>query len=730
MSTSYNFNFPSNDNVKKTNSIKKTTTKSNILLGIDNTTIHIDENTGTLSFHGVLSSPRMSLNGWLYLPEELASQTEKEIPLTINHEEAKTSNPKICGTLKLKFNEDTWDLEYSAIANNKDAINGIKSKKYQHVSMTAEWDDADRLRGHYIPRNITTTHGSLVETPAVTTATVVTDSAYEICENGNCKLMKPIVIIPKNDSILNSSHIEIGKVTSMDRKTQTTKNDHFTGSATDEIQEITQIRESLNSEIENGNSTKEKQLSDLIEITGKTVEELESIICGQSDPSDETLESLKEYCNITSSDDDDDDEEKEEEEVKKSDDDDDDEEKEKKSKTDSKSTQVKKVKIRTDSTSTPQEITVKVDATDLNKAIKRIGTAITSQDKALGKIDSTTATNIIPTIAQKRKKFYDEINLQLRKTGKIDFDAVSKKMDAIGMTELGTTAGAQWLEDLTVVPRGLEASLRFTAQVVQIEKGAKEVHFTLMSTPTPVDGTAPNVPADLTHEITDIVATPVERVLKQRLTDQARRTTNVNLGNGIAITFKNSEVLDEDSKILEALDNIENKKYAGRLFPGTKTTEATVADADIFENGLLRKAKSLLLRQGWEEARIPGKLVCVMSPEQMEQLMSDEKIQRFIEWVSEGSALKTGAIPRLHGIDLLTSTQVPEGGGSNNTKTHRAFVYLKETAVGLGFTKTLEIETARYPEERATTLVGSYELAAKIKTEKGVVQIITHGSSS
>jgi len=723
MST-FNFNFPSESNGTAhdaksdgmQSNVKKTHSK--ILLGIDSKTIHIDESSGELSFHGVLSSPRMSLNGWLYLPEELASQTEKEIPLTTNHDEAKSDNPKTRGTMKLKFNPDTWDLEYSAISTDSDAIEGINSGKFKHISMTAGWEDADKIRGYYIPRNITTTHGSLVKagTGAVLSNTVMTDSVFEVCKNGECKLLKSVDLkFYSIDGSRNSSHIEKGNISSMDEIQ--TKSDHFTGSATDEIQEITQIREKLNSETQSGNSTKEKQLSDMVEKTGKTADELESIICGQSEPSDEILQALIEYCGLETSDEEEEEEEKTDEEEEKE---------EEKPKTDSKKTTTQKVKVKTHSDGTPQsEITVKIDSTDLNRSIKKMQDSIVSQSKQKGKTDSAT----LSTPEQKREKFYDEINSQLRKTGKIDFDQVGKKMDAIGMTELGTTAGAQWLEDLTIIPRGLEASLRSTAQVVEIEKGAKEVHFTLMSTPSPVDGNAPNVPVDLTHEITDIVATPIERVLKQRLTDQARRTTNVNLGNGIATTFKNSEVLDEDSKILEALDGITNSAYAGRLFPNTRTTEATVTGADIFENGLLRKAKSLLLRQGWEEARIPGKLVCVMSPEQMEQLMGDEKIQRFIEWVSEGTALKTGAIPRLHGIDLLTSTQIPEGTGATSTKTHKAFVYLRETAVGLGFTKTLEIETARYPEERATTLVGSYELAAKIKTEKGVVQIITHGSS-
>ena len=439
----------------------------------------------------------------------------------------------------------------------------------------------------------------------------------------------------------------------------------------------------------------------------------------EPDPKDESrLDSFR------ADDDDDDDDDNDDD-----DDDPKDPDKDKKdtSKKDSTSTE-KKVVLRNDGK--PQEIVVKVDAKDITESLNKVLNTVTEKRKPRGRTDSKVLTK-----KEQRTKFYDAVTECLRKFQGLKMDWIGDQLkgqgiglDAIGLTEVGTAAGAQWLEDITILPAGLEAGLRSTCEVVQIQRGAKEVHFTLISTPSPTDGSAPTVPGDATQAITDVVATPGERVLKQRVTDQAARTTSVNLGNAIAQTFKSSEVLDEDAKVLAELDGLTVGNLAGNLLGGDATAEIEVDSADIFTAKLLRQAKTAILNKVWKEAKIPGRLVCVMSPDQMEQLMDDPKIQRFIEWVSNGEAIKTGLIPRLHGIDLIESTEVPTGTGAASAVTHHAYIYIREVSMGLGFTKDLEIESARYPEERATTMVASYELAAKNKSEISVVRVTTYGS--
>ena len=724
--------------------------KAQIIVAIDSKS-HKKDKDG-FHFHGKLTEPRLSLNGWIYFPQELAPQDGKTVPLTIDHEEAFTMDPKIRGSLKLAFDEDTWDLNYEAVTKDKEAIAGIESGKYNSISMTAEWEDEDKIRGWLVPKGVTTTYGSLVENPGITSATVKTDAFVQCCDGiyplqkcdskilHNLKDFKKKPT-PKKDSVVKSSH-----------KKKNSKSDHNMSKNDNEETLAEVLVEAIAEQGEESASEEEmkEQIANELEIHENVVE---SILNGDEKATDEFLAAFAKVTGLDESrldafksDEEEEEEEEEsdeEEEEEEEEDDDPPKKKDTKSKKDTKTKSKKdskpkkavskKVIIKADGK--PQEIVVKVDTSDITNLFEKHLThldSIVTKKKTKGKTDSKILTK-----KEQRTKFYDSVTESLRKFQALKMDWIGDQLkgqgiglDAIGLTEVGTAAGAQWLEDITILPAGLQASLRSTCEVVQIQRGAKEVHFTLISTPTPVNGSAPTVPGDVSQTITDIVATPIERVLKQRVTDQAARNTSVNLGSAIATTFKNAEVLDEDEKILTELDGLTVGNLAGDFIQG-QSTEGEITTSDIFVSGLLRKAKRALLRQGWEEAAIPGRAVCVMSPEQMEQLMGDTTIQRFIEWVSDGTALKTGVIPRLHGIDLLVSTKVTTGLGTPITViTHRAFVYIRDVSVGLGFTKDLEIESARYVEERATTMVASYELAAKNKSIVSVVRLVTYGSGA
>ena len=702
--------------------------KVQILVGIDSKSFK--EDAEGFHFHGKLTEPRMSLNGWIYLPQELAPQDGKTVPVTIEHEEAFTDNPKIRGSMKLFFDEDTWDLNYEAVTKDEEAIAGIKSGLFKAVSMTAQWEDEDEIRGWSVPRGVTTTHGSLVENPGITSATVKTD-AYVSCCDGVFPLQKCDRNILENlQEFKKDSKPKKQDVKSSDKKKTDSSELRMKQNSDNEETLAAVLVEAIAGQGEEAKSEQEmiQEISNEVEIHENVVK---SILAGNVDATDEFLAAFSKVTGVDGSkldafksdeeEEEEDEEEEEEEDPKK------DTKKSDKSKKSDKKLVKKTVTVNADGKT--QTIEIKLDATDITSALTKHLDSTYTKKKTQGKTDSK-----VLTYDEQRSKFYDAVGQSLRKFSDLKMDWISKQLqgqnialDAIGLTEVGTAAGAQWLEDITIVPAGLEASLRSTCEVVQIQRGAKEVHFTLISTPAPADGTAPVVPADATQTITDVVATPIERVLKQRVTDQAARNTSVNLGNAIATTFKNAEVLDEDDKILTELNGLTPANLAGDFIQGQATVGAITA-SDIFVNALLRKAKAALLRKGWNEAAIPGRVVCVMSPEQMEQLMGDVTIQRFIEWVSEGTALKTGVIPRLHGIDLLVSTHVKTEAGAGGVTAHKAFVYIREVSVGLGFTKDLEIESARYVEERATTMVASYELAAKNKTIDGVVRLVTYGS--
>ncbi len=578
--------------------------KVEFIVGIDNIYYEREH----LHIKGLLSIPRVSLNGWIYLPQELAKQDGKILPIFFEHEELFNQNAEPIGILQTIWDEALMQLDYKGIIFDSNKIKLILEKKFKHISMAATWEGYDTIRGWLVPKGIKIIEASLVLEPGIPESSV---NIVDYVTITNDKFI-PTQLCDTNlyHSILRDLH-KTGQVNSLPVCDQKMIDDEI-------------------------NKIESKQSSD-VSIIKKILESNNQVL----------IDALKGILR-------------------------------------------------------PRP-TARIEDSNLNK----------------------------------RELFYKILSDSLRKSYTLDWHYINEQLrlhnintDAIGLSELGSAAGAQWLENITIIPSGLSAGLRNSCEVVVLERGAKEAHFTLITTPTPIDGNAPNVPSDVTQSVIDIVATPTERVLKQRITDQAMRSTTTNLAEVIANTFRSAELLDEDKRIIGALGSIPLANLAANIYGGDAINESSIGSNDVFTSDLLSKAKRALLRKGWEDAKIPGSLACVMSPEQMEQLLNDNNIQRFIEWVDNGENVRNGSIPRLHGIDLLVSSEVSTGSGSGSPPviTHRAFVFVKRVAVGLAFSKELQIESTRYPEERATTIVGSYELVAKVKRDDSVVRIVTYGS--
>ncbi len=653
--------------------------KVEFIVGIDK----MYEDQDGLHITGILSIPRASLNGWIYLPEELEDQHNKTVPMFFEHEEMFNENAIPIGIMNTFWNSAFLQLQYEAIVTNKEKADAIKIGTYHHVSMAATWEDFDLIRGWLFPKGVEIIEGSLVGEPGIpeTTVSIIDHVRPER------KIEEPMFIQTRDSILSKGKRLHVNPESTLKFLPTAACTIDFCNSILKDSHKAGRAKNSLACDKKMENESNPEENND----ETRVVEEKQDI------KQDKKLNNEKDKDN---------------------------------------GTKRKLVLIDAKGLKLLLQENSKFAIDAMKEVVSPLQNAFNNIPRHIPE-PTARVSNAEPNRTQVKDVFYKIATDSLRKFQKIDWKYIGEQLkannigaDAIGLTELGTAAGAQWLEDLTIIPAGLSVGLRNTCEVVIIERGAKEVHFTLIATPTPVAGSQPTVPSDVTQAITDILATPSEQVLKQRVTDQAMRATATNLAAAIASTFRSAEVLDEDDKILTELNGLTVGNLAGDFFGGNATSEATIDSGDTFDHKLLAKAKRAILRKGWQEARMPGNLVCAMSPEQMEQLMADTNIQRFIEWVNEGEAIRTGAIPRLHGVDLLVTTKVPTGTGAGMpaVTTHRAFVYIRTVAVGLAFTKDLMIETARYPEERATTIVGAYELAAKNKRADAVARIVTYGS--
>ncbi len=491
--------------------------KVEFIVGIDS----MREDQEGLHIAGILSIPRVSLNGWIYMPDELEKQGGKTVPMFFEHQEMFDPSALPIGAMMTFWNPNMLQLEYEATVTNREKIDAIKHGQFKHVSMAATWEDFDMIRGWLFPKGVEIIEGSLVAEPGIPETTVsIIDYVNNLygkpiptqkCDAGWCRSIMGDSHRPGEQSPGCKSMNEKGK--DKENETNTTET------------------AALNSEGANNTNEDEAQIhvdSDGAPPAGKGDEKRKVIILDAKG-----MESLLEA-----------------------------------------------------------NTRLAVDA------IKEVMSPVQKALDGLPKPQPTARVSDRTQLKEGRDKFYRIVADSLRKFQKLDWGYIAERlradgigMDAIGLTEVGTAAGAQWLEDITIIPSGLSTALRNTCEVVIIERGAKEAHFTLIATPAPGDGSPPTVPSDVTQAITDVLATPAERVLKQRVTDQAMRATSVNLGSAIATTFRNAEVLDEDDKILTELNGLTVGNLAGDFFGGNATSEATIDSADTFDHKLLAKAK-------------------------------------------------------------------------------------------------------------------------------------------
>lgn len=655
--------------------------KVEFIVGFDKTW----EDQEGLHIAGVLSIPRASLNGWIYMPEELAIQDGKSVPMFFEHEEIFNPNAMPIGRMNVFWNPDLLQLNYEAVVTDKEKIALIKSGDYSHVSMGATWEDFDLIRGWLFPKGTEIIEGSLVKFAGIPEATVnIIDHIRPLSQRPIADSVSYLIPTKACDlsfcyAILNDSHKADGvKPSACDKKMSEEEKDKNDDDANANAN-------AKDKEINTDSKEKEKDSGE-----DKTKE-------NKALATDNNQKDGKEKLIILD---------------------------------------VNGMKILLKENSKMVMDGFKEFVSPIQKLLNSLPkpqpTALVSD----GVVSKDVAT----------KKFYDVMTKAFKQLPNstmktIDWDYVSEELkkdgiaiDAIQQTSLGSAAGKQWLEPTIVIPAGLAAGIRDSCEVVIIERGAEEAIFTLIDTPDPIDATggneSPTVPADATQTITTVTAKPTERVIKQRITDQAMRKTSANLAQSLATAYRQREILDEDDKVLTELNGLTVGNLAGSFFGGTQTAESGITSVDVMTAKLLAKAKRAIARKGWMQALVPGGLVCVMSPEQHEQLITDSNVSRFVETTSNGSQLREGTVDRIHGIDIMVSSKVPTGTGAGSpaVTTHRAFVYARQVAMGLAFTKDFAIETDRRIEERATYVVATWEIAAKNKRVDAVARIVTYGS--
>lgn len=134
---------------------------------------------------GILAIPRISRNGNLYLPEELAKAHGKTVPVLWNHEGSPKSagdpvnKSDVIGSMRLFWDAELMQLKYEAEVD-RDLPNAPL-----HTSLGAFFEKEDHVCGNVrcysVPRGLRFVEASLTPTPGIPETTV------KILENFACR---------------------------------------------------------------------------------------------------------------------------------------------------------------------------------------------------------------------------------------------------------------------------------------------------------------------------------------------------------------------------------------------------------------------------------------------------------------------------------------------------------------------------------------------------------------
>lgn len=192
---------------------------------------------------GILAIPRISRNGNLYLPEELAQADGKTIPVLWNHQGSQTdasrpiSQSDIIGTMRLSWDPDLMQLKYEAEVDRE------LPKIPLYTSLGAFFERQDHVCGstkcYAVPRGLQFVEASLTPTPGIPETTV------NILENFSCRQCRHSSLSEQDANSTNMSSTDMsvtGKQFEQGIKSVVDSiNDHFKNIQQTQLEKLSEI---------------------------------------------------------------------------------------------------------------------------------------------------------------------------------------------------------------------------------------------------------------------------------------------------------------------------------------------------------------------------------------------------------------------------------------------------------------------------------------------------------
>lgn len=329
-----------------------------------------------------------------------------------------------------------------------------------------------------------------------------------------------------------------------------------------------------------------------------------------------------------------------------------------------------------------------------------------------------------------RLEFVHELTSWTRKRTKMVSEAIAT-----------TTSGAAMAVDggipALIVPTNLSAMLRDTVYFQQIQQGSNIARFQTVTVPAAGALTQNTEPSQASQTLTDVDITPTPRGVEQQVSFEAERKILGPILEAVILSFRVSELYDEDYLLLGSGQSFEAAPYpttggpystGNAIYGGNGTgraSEALIQTGDTMAMAGLADAQDAITLQGFA----PNNMVEVMQPQQFRKLMQDSNVNRVISFGpntnSSQSWIAQGVIPELVGFEIRRSTLGITGSGVASITTYHSWAYIKGLTPAMAASRDLMIETFRDIRVNSTWVKGHWDLKGGVLQPNSLVLLDT-----
>ncbi len=302
------------------------------------------------------------------------------------------------------------------------------------------------------------------------------------------------------------------------------------------------------------------------------------------------------------------------------------------------------------------------------------------------------------------------------RVGGADYEAIARRLRE-AITSTNAPAIPQWRPPLINLPPGVDAGLRRFCRLAVLPRGTDRAVITRITTPSFTQLTEGQAISDSAQTMENVEIPTQEYGAAQTITDTVMESMTGDLVQAVEKSLQRAAIRNEDKVIIDALASATG---LDTIYGGWRASEAEVTSADTLTWQLILEAKKRILEKGRDVGE--GRLVLLIHPKQWLDLMND--IGANLIAAGDRAFVESGEVVRIFGVDVVVSDQLPTGTG-NNVTTYHGFLFVKEEALGLAVSRDLRVELDRDINMRATNIVATHRVGAKIIDPDSAVKIVT-----